>query len=149
MSTNKTPNYNLHSWLPQDEFHLTEINENFAKLDVALKIEATAATQKSNALESALGQRVRMVTGSYTGKTGANNDQTTATHVNLGFKPKAVVIINAYRGVSGPDMSFLAHEGIQGDTAVTLNDTGFTAINLKGDVSMNYNRTVYHYAAFY
>ena len=40
MSTNKTQNYRLHSWVPQDEFHVSEVNENFALLDAVLKDEA-------------------------------------------------------------------------------------------------------------
>ena len=54
MSTNKTPNYDLHSWVPQDDFHMTEINENFTKLDTALKTEAQTAAQGRSALQTAL-----------------------------------------------------------------------------------------------
>ena len=35
MSTNKTPNLKLHSWLPLDPFSREEINDNFAGLDTA------------------------------------------------------------------------------------------------------------------
>ena len=54
MSTNKTPNYDLHSWVPQDDFHMTEINENYTKLDTALKTEAQTAAQGRSALQTAL-----------------------------------------------------------------------------------------------
>ena len=37
MSTNKTQNYALHSWLPTDDFQLSEINQNFAALDAAAR----------------------------------------------------------------------------------------------------------------
>lgn len=148
MSTNKTPNYQLHSWLPEDEFHLTEINENFTKLDASLKSEATAATQKANALETALGQRVRMVTGSYTGKTTDNKSSQPATVVTLGFHPKAVLAFVIEKPYSGPLFSCLA---IAGDSrgAITITDTGFSAINTSLDVMMNYINTSYHYIALY
>ena len=60
MSTNKTTNYNLHSWLPEDDFLRTEMNENFTKLDTLLKNETAA-------LSAALGQKARATVGSYTG----------------------------------------------------------------------------------
>ncbi len=143
MSTNKTTNYQLHSWLPSDEFHLTEINENFTALDAALKAEAGSAAQKQAALETALGERVRMVTGGYNG-----SSQTTIT-VELGFKPKAVVIINTRREVSSVDLSFLAVENGINNDAVTLTETGFIATNIsRNGAYMNYPAK-YHYAAFY
>ena len=141
MSTNKTTNYNLHAWLPQDEFHLTEINENFALLDAALRAEAG----NREALSSALGERVRMVTGSYTGQSSAASVQ-----VELGFRPKAVVILNTYRGISFADLSFLAIEGPAEGSAVLLTDTGFAAANSDNNHAyLNAAKTVYHYAAFY
>ena len=33
MSTNKTPNYQLHSWTSTDHFRFHEVNENFDLLD--------------------------------------------------------------------------------------------------------------------
>ena len=36
MSTNKTPNLNLHSWLPTDAFSREEFNDNFAAIDTAI-----------------------------------------------------------------------------------------------------------------
>ena len=38
MSTNKTDHFELHSWLPEDNFQLSEINENFKKLDAGARI---------------------------------------------------------------------------------------------------------------
>ena len=42
MSTNKTQNYNLHSWVPEDDFLRSEFNDNFTSLDTALKSLSTA-----------------------------------------------------------------------------------------------------------
>lgn len=60
MSTNKTPNYQLHSWTLQDDFLLQEINENFSGLDAALAQgfadQLTALTQAVQQLEAKITQ---------------------------------------------------------------------------------------------
>ena len=68
MSTNKTQNYQLHSWLPEDEFHLTEINENFAALDTALKAEATAAANGRSSLNTALSGQISQLNTTLSGQ---------------------------------------------------------------------------------
>ena len=40
MSTNKTEHFGLHSWVPEDELHLSEINENFEMLDQSVRVLA-------------------------------------------------------------------------------------------------------------
>ena len=42
MSTNKTQNYQLHSWVKEDTFLMSEMNENFTTLDGKLHEEVTA-----------------------------------------------------------------------------------------------------------
>ena len=144
MSSNKTQNYQLHSWLPQDEFHLTEINENFSLLDAALKAEAGSAAQKQTALETALNSRVRMVAGSYVGQ------GQTMTRINLGFKPKAVVIMNTRMSITNTNLYFLAVESGYANGAAKLTATGFTATNTdNGFVYVNSDGSTYHYVAFY
>ena len=64
MSTNKTTNYQLHSWAAEDKFLRSEMNENFSKLDSA----------------------ARVVTGSYTG------DGASSKVIALGFTPRVVLI---------------------------------------------------------
>lgn len=143
MSTNKTPNYNLHSWVAGDEFHVSEINENFALLDAALKAEDGRCAK----LETALGERIRMVTGSYTGNGRENESPKPEIRVELGVRPRAVVIMNTARGVSGLDLACLGiAEGSQ-SPAVTFDAQGFIVRNEK--IFPNYVGTVYHYAAFY
>ena len=71
MSTNKTPNYNLHAWEPGDDFLRREFNENFAALDTAVhggftdldsKISQTrtaldtSISQARTALETSIGE---------------------------------------------------------------------------------------------
>lgn len=74
MSTQKTQNYNLHSWLPADDFLRTEINENFTKLDAAL-----------SALSA---EKARVVAGTYTG------DGASQQFISLGFTPAAVLVLS-------------------------------------------------------
>ena len=138
MSSNKTQNYQLHSWLPQDEFHLTEINENFAALDAALKAEAGSR----EALTTLLNSRVRMVAGSYVGQ------GKTMAHINLGFKPKAVVIMSTRLFITNSNLFFLAVENGYAESAAKLTDTGFTATSVD-TVYVNSSGSIYHYAAFY
>ncbi len=54
MSTNKTTNYGLHAWTAGDDFRLHEVNENFAKLDEAVR------------------GRAKVVVGTYTGNGALN-----------------------------------------------------------------------------
>ncbi len=81
MSTNKTQNYALHAWGLQDEMPLGEVNENFVKLDAALKAGLSA-------VESSVGQKAEIVVGSYTGD-GADDRK-----INLGFTPRLVFVIS-------------------------------------------------------
>lgn len=68
MSTNKTQNYQLHSWLPEDEFHLTEINENFTALDTALKNEAQTAATGRTSLNTALSGQIGQLNTTLSGQ---------------------------------------------------------------------------------
>jgi len=72
MSTNKTANYNLHSWVPGDDFLRAEFNENFALIDGALG-------------EMPRNKKLRMVAGSYLGTSGTQT-------IELPFAPKALLI---------------------------------------------------------
>lgn len=65
MSTNKTQNYNLHSWVPEDDFIRSEFNDNFTGIDTALKTlsdgiaaETTARTAAVTAEKTAREQAV-------------------------------------------------------------------------------------------
>lgn len=47
MSTNKTPNYNLHSWVGTDYVKREEFNENFSTIDTTLKAANDAINTKA------------------------------------------------------------------------------------------------------
>lgn len=120
MSTNKTQNYNLHSWVPEDDFLRSEFNDNFTGIDAALKSlsnaiaaettarqQAVAAEQQARqsaitaeqqARQSAVATlttgKAELVIGSYEG--GAwDTTEPNVRAIDLGFTPKAVLIIRA------------------------------------------------------
>ena len=62
-----TEHYQLHQWVPEDDFLRTDFNEDFAKIDAALE------------------GKPEIVTGSYIGHGGTRE-------VSLGFEPAAVVV---------------------------------------------------------
>lgn len=94
MSTNKTPNYQLHSWLPADEFHVSEINENFTKLDASLKAEAQTAAAGHAALLEQLNGKGTLILGSWSGGCSAQ------PVIDLGKPIKALLLenSNSWRG---------------------------------------------------
>jgi hypothetical protein len=69
MSTNKTKNYQLHTWEPGDDFLREEFNANFAALDAALA--------------------GLVVAGSYVGDGAASRT------IRLGFTPRAVLLVTS------------------------------------------------------
>jgi len=73
MSTQKTANYQLHRWLPQDDFLLEEINANFGAIDGLL-----ARMPES--------RKLRIATGTYIGN--GNYQQT----ISLDLAPKAAIV---------------------------------------------------------
>ena len=85
MSTSKTQNYQLHSWVPGDKFLRAEMNENFAKLDGASRVS----------------------TGSYVGD--GQEDRTVA----LGFTPRLALYTYAstgYETVAVVEGGFRVHD---------------------------------------
>ena len=84
-----TSNYQLHQWVPEDDFLRTDFNTDFQKIDAALAALRTLANGKASAsavssLQSQMASKAEVVTGAYTGN---GSTQT----ITLGFKPRAVV----------------------------------------------------------
>ena len=84
-----TTNYQLHQWVPEDDFLRTDFNTDFQKIDAALAALRTLANGKASAsavssLQSQMASKAEVVTGAYTGN---GSTQT----ITLGFKPRAVV----------------------------------------------------------
>ncbi len=104
MSTNKTQNYNLHSWVPEDDFIRSEFNDNFTGIDTALKTlsdglaaeqnaRAAAVTAEKTAREQAVAAeataRAAAVTAEQNARAAAISTLTTA---------KAELVVGAYTG---------------------------------------------------
>ena len=154
MSTNKTQNYQLHAWAPEDERLRGELNANFTKLDTALKAEATARQGAVNTLNTALAGKAAIVTGTYTG-----NGAKTRT-ISLGFQPKAVLVIPVDGRITATYCYYggLALPGAPAKAKtyelVALTSTGFQVssntinhANYSEYLTTNENETVYHYLA--
>lgn len=145
MSTNKTSNYQLHSWLPQDEFHLTEINENFTKLDTAIKAEAGTAAQQAEALLTRIIKKPDFLFGSYVGQ-----GSSTPIRLDLGVKPLAIIVTAItssqttidYQGMGAPGYSYKGSFAFD-DTGITITYANTNAFSLVGP-----NET-YYYIVFY
>ena len=80
-----TTNYQLHQWEAEDDFLRTDFNEDFAKIDAAIKEVETAANTALTALTTTVNGKAEVDTGRYTG----NGDEQTIT---LGYTPRAVVV---------------------------------------------------------
>ena len=85
-----TSNYQLHQWVPEDDFLRTDFNTDFQKIDAALARKAEKSTVTS--LQSQVAGKAdastvpRVVTGTYTGNGAASKS------ISLGFQPKVVII---------------------------------------------------------
>lgn len=144
MSTNKTTNYQLHSWLPTDEFHLTEINENFALLDAALRSEVGELSEQMNVQ---IKSKARIVAGKYVGNGALTR------HIDLVGRPSAVLIEHYGNQRMGGTFTVgglsVNGEGLAG--YITYDDTGFTVqrSTLNDSSTLNTNNITYFYIAFY
>ena len=130
MSTNKTPNYQFHTWEAADHFLRTEFNENFAKIDA---------------------EAVRIIFGVYTGK--YDYGAATTTRIDLGAKPRAVMVVpddGSCANAGGSAFDAIAAPGVPaaGNT-LTLDGTGFSVSNSSGEyIYLNVKNKKYYYIAF-
>ena len=95
---NYTQHYQLHQWVPEDDFLRTDFNTDFQKIDAALEAVRALAAGKAdpgeldalerdiNSVRSIANGRARAVNGTYTG-----NDVYPRT-VNVGGTPKIVFL---------------------------------------------------------
>ena len=134
-----TSNYQLHQWVPGDNFLRTDFNTDFQKIDAAIKGVETAAntalalkadktelTQACGALDEA---KCETLTGRYTGN-GAN----TRT-IDLGCAPRAVFV-----------GEFLAVPGMTSNYLLSLTASGFQVRDSLG-TSTNSSGETYYYLA--
>lgn len=158
-----TQNYQLHQWVPEDNFLRTDFNEDFAKIDKAIKEALTAAgsaqsaantaqsaastaQSAANTAQSTANSKIALITGSYTG-----NGAETRT-VSLGFQPKAILVerrdgvrhgSNTAAGLALDGKPCYANATTGG---VTITATGFT-VSCMGYTTTNQSGTVFYYLA--
>ena len=131
---NKTANFALNQWEPEDNFLRTDFNEDNVKIEAALTELETQVSGKCGA-----------VFGSYTG-----NDQSSRV-IELGFRPSAVLLErsggtrtssgNVHGGIILPNLPL-------GASAATICDTGFTVYNNGGNLLTNSSSYTFYYIAF-
>ena len=124
MSTNKTEHYSLHAWVAGDDFLLSEINENFALLDSA----------------------VRVVIGSYVG------DDQEIQNIELGFRPRALLVADKEGFLSKGSAMFgglYTEANHDYNMTIRFTDTGFRAgtIGSSGYICGNNKGALYVYIA--
>ena len=116
-----TANYQLHQWVPEDNFLRTDFNQDFQKIDAALagleagKVGPEALEPlKSDiaSVRSIANGRARVVVGSYTG------DGVYPRQISLGGPVKAVFLAVGFD-------QFFALSGGECRFNVTPNSTGF------------------------
>lgn len=129
---NYTPNYGLHQWEPDDQFLRTDFNQDFSKIDEALKKNADDAKTYTDTKAS-------VAIGSYV---GSGSDKTLT--VDLGFYPQAVLLEcqwGSRQHMSNGAYGGLALRGYGVGTDVTsfsLTTNGFKVSGRSNDSSLNY-----------
>ena len=130
MSTNKTQNYGLHSWVPEDNFQLSEINENFAHIDALLMGKG------------------RWVTGVYAG------DSTPTVEYDLGGEIMFLFLENA-KGIRSSTANSMTISGLSppghplqynGKVAVELDGSKFI-LHYSLETNINSPNHTYYYLA--
>ena len=131
---NYTQHYQLHQWVPEDDFLRTDFNTDFQKIDAALEAVRALAAGKAdpgeldalerdiNSVRSIANGRAWAVKGTYTG-----NDVYPRT-VNVGGTPKIVFL------ASGNYLTIVMDNGHM-DPDIVLVSGGFQIVN--GDIWAN------------
>ena len=76
MASQETPNYRLSRWAGTDRILVEEFNDNWDKIDTALKGNADKAAALQTALAGAGNCEIGMISYTGTGKSGASNPTT-------------------------------------------------------------------------
>ena len=117
-------------------------------LEAANAAETAAREEADGALdtrltsaETALPEKVGIYCGTYTG-----NGSSTRS-INLGFRPKAVILTNSDKMSNHGGFVYMAGDG-QNTGAVQITNTGFSIAMQNGGYATNYESTPYFYVAF-
>lgn len=146
MATNHTTNYQFNLWEPGDTFSRAEFNENSQKVDSALA-----------AHDASLGEKLRLVIGSYTGtgKYGAENPNSISVP-GAERPPRFIVIVQddghyrarLIRGMTKAET--FCWNGSHHRVNLTWTDNGVSwyDISNNADVQLNTKNVTYCYAVF-
>ena len=171
---NYTQHYQLHQWVPEDDFLRTDFNEDFKKIDTAIKsvetdLQAnldnevsrldgaittaqqtvqknlnTQVTRLDGLIDALEASRAEIIIGTYTGN-GESDQQ-----ITLGFRPKAVLVEHQDgRRSTGNNTTFWA--GLikdQGGTKLgDITAQGFTVHYYSITTNTNCIKEIYYYLA--
>ena len=110
-----TSNYQLHQWVPEDDFLRTDFNTDFQKIDAALAgLEANKAAQSNlaalqssiSAAQSTANGRARAIKGTFTGNGSAPRT------ISIGGMPKIVFLASATKSTAESTKSSVSAENI-------------------------------------
>ena len=129
-----TANYQLHQWVPEDNFLRTDFNADFQKIDAALAglRDGKAGTEALAEVRTLAEGRPRAVVGSYVG------DDNSPREINVGAAPKAVFLLM-------PAAGFFSLAGGGTVSQITVTSTGFRVE--AGGLRLNGAGTRYTYLA--
>ena len=147
-----TANYQLHQWVPEDNFLRTDFNQDFQKIDSALaslqtQTDSKASSAALSTVETLAGRKCEITCGTYVGDGAASRT------ITLGFQPKAVHL-EAKTGLRGGS-TYHMYGGlaVQGGglshtyTALSIAPTGFQVFS-QDEARTNTSGEGYRYIAF-
>ena len=140
-----TSNYHLPQWVETDRIMMGDFNDAMASLESGITTAQAAADSAQQEAEEK-----GFVIGSYTGN--GEDQYDSGQLIELGFRPRFVIITRGWIDNGGPEATFLA----VGQPRVTnqnwvyeLRDNGFVVKNYTGGIlTLNLKNTTYDYIAF-
>ena len=143
----RTQHYQLSQWEKSDKVLMEDFNADNAKIDAAIRAEADTRAAAVRAVNEALGEKIKMAAGTYTG------DGQESRFISLGFTPKVVILVTNY-GVMYDDgcmcggIAFTGHPvGNGAQNAVEIAPGGFN-VSFYQKIQSNIVNFKYHYVAF-
>ena len=146
-----TANYQLHQWVPEDNFLRADFNQDFAKIDAALASLQIQTDGKASAaalaeVQTLVTTKCTAVAGTYTG------DGKTSREITLGFQPLAVLVEVSYGKRPAVDYNMNGGLAVRGgsvshnSTAVSITAAGFR-VAASGESNTNNSGESYRYLA--
>ena len=151
MPTNKTPNYQLSQWERSDKIQMEDFNADNAKIDAALKAQASTCAS----LQALLNKKGNCSVGTFTYQGTGTYGPAAPTVVSFPKQPAAYIIFGSgiLIGRGGADRAGRV-VSISGGSSVGTVSTSWSGSTLritdnKADNQFNQNLTTYQVIAFY